>query len=167
MIGKSRAVGVLVVAALVVAAGALTASAGTSRAAHSSPAAIVGTWDVTLAIQGLPPGRVLATFMKDRTTIESANSRPALRGASHGVWQRRGHRLFSVTRVFFRFHPVTGNYDGTTTVNATVRVARDGETFDAVSRSVLRDPDGNIVGPVIPGTATGARMHVEPIPEQP
>jgi hypothetical protein len=167
MIGKRGAVAALVVAALVFAAGALTASAGTSRAGHSWPASIVGTWDVTLAIQGQPPGRVLATFMKDRTTIESANSRPALRGASHGVWQRRGQRLFSVTRVFFRFHPVTGNYDGTATVNATVGVASDGETFDAVSRTVLRDPDGNVVGPEIPGTATGTRMHVEPIPEQP
>jgi hypothetical protein len=37
----------------------------------------------------------------------------------------------------------------------------------AVSLTELRDPQGNVVGPVIRGTATGTRMHVEPIPDQP
>ena len=33
---------------------------------------LVGTWDVTLSLPGQPPGRVLATFAGDGTTVESA-----------------------------------------------------------------------------------------------
>ena len=96
-------------------------------------------------LPGLPPGRVLATFDGDGGTVESANAAPALRGASHGAWQRIAPNLFAVTRVFFRFNPQTGAYVGTQQVNATVRVAPDGETFTAVSVSELRDPAGNLI----------------------
>ena len=67
-----------------------------------------------------------------------ASAAPALRGASHGAWERIEPDLFAVTRVFFRFNPLTGAYLGTQKVNATVRVAPDGETFPAVSLSELR-----------------------------
>jgi hypothetical protein len=148
-------------------AGAMSAAAASTDDPHSSAHAIVGSWDVALTLPGLPPGRVLATFTSDGGTVESANSAPALRGASHGAWERLEPNLFSVTRVFFRFNPQTGAYLGTTKVNATVRVARDGETFAAVSISELRDPDGNVVLTGLRGTAAGTRIHVEQIPDRP
>ena len=83
---------------------------------------------------------------------------PALRGASHGAWERIEPSLFAVTRVFFRFNPQTGAYVGTQHVDATVRVAPDGETFTAVSVSELRDPAGNLVLGGLRGTATGKRI---------
>jgi hypothetical protein len=159
----------LVLAAVAVVAFAVAglAAAGRGDDPRSGKRALAGTWDVTLVLPGAPPGRVLATFDADGTTVESAAAPPATRGASHGVWKRIGHDLFSVTRVFFRFNPQTGAYLGTTKVNATVRVAPDGHTFAAVSVSELRDPAGNLVAGDLRGTATGARMAVEEIPDRP
>lgn len=166
---KTSVVGVIasLVVTVNVAAGAMSAGAARNDLAHSSAHALVGTWDVTLTLPGLPPGRVLATFTSDGGTVESANAAPALRGASHGAWDRIEPDLFAVTRVFFRFNPQTGAYLGTQKVNATVRVAPDGETFAAVSISELRDPDGNLVVGGLRGTAAGKRIHVERIPDQP
>ncbi len=152
---------------VIVATGAMSASAAKNDLDHGSAHALVGSWDVTLTLPGLPPGRVLATFTRDGGTVESANAAPALRGASHGTWERIEQDLFAVTRVFFRFNPQTGAYLGTQKVNATVRVAPDGETFTAVSVSELRDPAGNVVLAGLRGTAAGTRIHVEPIPDQP
>jgi hypothetical protein len=148
-------------------AGAMSATAARSDDQQSSAHAIVGSWDVALTLPGLPPGRVLATFTNDGGTVETANSAPGLRGASHGAWERLEPNLFAVTRVFFRFNPQTGAYLGTTKVNATVRVAPSGETFAAVSISEIRDPDGNVVLTGVRGTAAGTRIHVEQIPDRP
>jgi hypothetical protein len=157
----------LIALAAIVAAGAMSASAAKGDSGRGDGHALVGSWDVTLTLPGLPPGRVLATFDGDGGTVESANAAPALRGASHGVWERIGPRIFPVTRVFFRFNPQTGAYLGTQKVNATVRVASDGETFSAVSVSEQRDPAGNVVLADLRGTAAGTRIHVEQIPDQP
>ena len=151
----------------VVATAAVSASAAKSPLKASPGHALVGTWDVTLSLPGQPPGRVLATFAGDGTTVESAAAPPALRGASHGVWERIGPSLFSVTRVFFRFNPQTGAFLGTQKVNATVRVAQDRKSFIAVSISEQRDPAGNLIVGGLRGTAQGARLEVEQIPDQP
>jgi hypothetical protein len=154
-------------ALMVVATGAATASAAKRPPKAAPTPALVGTWDVTLSLPGMPPGRVLATFNRDGTTVESAAAPPTLRGASHGVWKTIERNLFAVTRVFFRFNPQTGAFLGTQKVNATVRVAPDGKTFSAVSISEQRDPGGAVVGPVSRGTAQGVRMQVEQIPDRP
>ena len=149
----------------VVAAGAVSAARADDDKSRSG--ALVGTWEVTLQLPGAPPGRVLATFNDDGTTVESAAAPPTTRGASHGVWKRIGNDLFSVTRIFFRFNPQTGAFLGTTKVNATARVASDRETFEAVSISELRDPAGTLIVGGLRGTATATRMHVETIPDRP
>jgi hypothetical protein len=151
------------VAFSVVAAGAVSAVDG-QKPPRSK--ALVGTWDVRLSIPGAPPARVLATFNAGGTTVESAAAPPMLRGASHGVWKRIGPDLFSVTRVFFRFSP-QGEFLGTQKVNATARVAPDGQTFTAASISEHRDPAGNVVFAGLRGTAQGTRMQVEEIPDRP
>ena len=151
----------------VVATAAVSASAAKNPQKASAKYVLVGTWDVILSIPGQPPGRVLATFEGDGTTVESAAAPPALRGASHGVWERIEPYLFSVTRVFFRFNPQNGAFLGTQKVNATVRVAKDGKTFTAVSISEQRDPAGNLIVGGLRGTAQGARLEVEQIPDQP
>jgi hypothetical protein len=164
----AAAVGVLAVSA-VVAAGTVSAAGRDDDDGRRGgrAAALVGTWDVRLFAGGTAIGRVLATFNADRTTVESAAAPPTTRGASHGVWKRTGRDLFSVTRVFFRFNPATGALLGTQKVNATVRVAPNGDSFQAVSISQQYDPAGNPVGGPMPGTATATRMHVEVIPNQP
>ena len=163
---RKRALAALyaLVALSVVAAGAVSV-AQAENPQKSASKSLVGTWHVRLSIPGAPPGRVLATFNRDGTTVESVAAPPMTRGASHGVWKRIGPDLFSVTRVFFRFEG--GNFVGTQKVNATVRVAPDGQTFAAVSISQMYDPAGNAVGPQFRGTAQGTRMHVEEIPDRP
>ena len=144
-----------------------TAAVSASATKTSARYALVGTWDVALSLPGQPPGRVLATFTRDGGTVESAAAPPTLRGASHGTWERIGPYLFAVTRVFFRFNPQTGAFLGTQKVNATVQVAQDGKTFTAVSVSEQRDPAGALVVGGLLGTAQGARLEVEQIPDRP
>lgn len=152
---------------VMVATAAVSASATRTAPKAGAGYALVGTWDVALSLPGQPPGRVLATFTRDGGTVESAAAPPALRGASHGTWERIGPYLFAVTRVFFRFNPQTGAFLGTQKVNATVRVAQDGKTFTAVSVSEQRDPAGVLVVGDLRGTAQGARLEVEQIPDRP
>lgn len=156
----------MLVFVLSTAAGAASAPSA-KRGPNAGLAPLVGTWDVVLSLPGAPPGRVLATFMADGTTVESASAPPATRGASHGAWKKIGPSLFSVTRIFFRFNPQTGAFLGTTKVNATARVARDRRTFSAVSLSELRDPAGTVVASGLRGTAQGSRISAEEIPDRP
>jgi hypothetical protein len=149
------------------AGGAVTARAANKPPKAKPKPALIGTWEVTLSLPGAPPGRVLATFNVDGTTVESAAAPPTTRGSSHGVWKQIGSNLFAVTRVFFRFNPQTGAVLGTQKVSATVRVAPDRRTFAAVSVSEQRDPAGNMVGSALRGTAQGVRMEVEVIPDRP
>ena len=158
-------IGVLAIS--VIGAGAVSAAWQGDEPGQGRADAFVGTWDVTLMLPGAPPGRVLATFNVDGTTVESAAAPPATRGASHGVWKRIGLDLFSVTRVFFRFNPTTGAFLGTTKVNASVLVAKDRETFEAVSISELRDPAGVLIVGGLRGSASAVRVHVEEIPDRP
>ena len=96
---------------VMVATAAVSASAAKNPPKANAGYAIVGTWDVALFFPGQPTGRVLATFAGDGTTVESPAVPGSVRGASHGVWERIGPSLFSVTRVFFRFNPQTGFAD--------------------------------------------------------
>ena len=131
---------VALLAVSVTAAGAVSAARADDDG--SRPGALVGTWDVNVQLPGAPPARVLATFNGDGTTVESAAAPPATRGASHGVWERIGRDLFSVTRIFFRFNPQTGAFLGTTKVNATARVASDRETFEPCRSRSFEIPPG-------------------------
>ena len=125
MARKTSVVGAIALIALtvIVAAGAMSAGAARNDLGHSSAHALVGSWDVTLTLPGLPPGRVLATFDGDGGTVESANAAPALRGASHGAWERI-EPTCSRSRDVLQVQPAAGAYVGTQQVNATVRVAR-------------------------------------------
>jgi hypothetical protein len=163
---------VLVGLALVATAGAVSAAAGENANENRPARKLVGSWDVTVTFVDPPPGspataKALATFMADGTTVESPNAPGTMRGSAHGVWTRIEPRLYAVTRVFFRFNPQTGAYLGTGKINATVRVAPDGETIAAASVSELRDPNGNVVASGIKATAVGQRLHVEPIADRP
>jgi len=168
MVGSKRGVAATaVLLSITVVFTAVSASAAKNPPKASAGYAIVGTWDVTLSFPGQPPGRVLATFANDGTTVESPAVPAALRGASHGVWERIGPYLFSVTRVFFRFNPQTGALLGTQKVNATVRVAQAGGTFAAVSISEQRDPAGALIVGGLRGTAQASKLEVEQIPDRP
>jgi len=161
----------LLAVTIAVAAGAMSASA--AKQDFDFPfelprVALVGTWDVTLTLPG-PDGADDGKGVGDvrrpwRDRRERRRTRHAPRrlarsvGADRAQAVRRDARVLQVRR---------RRYVGTTKVNATVRVAPDGETFAAVSLSELRDPAGNVIRSGLPGTAVGSRMHVERIPNQP
>ena len=167
MKSKRSLVAAIALFALTIMVAAVSAQAAKSPAKVGAGYALVGAWDVTLSIPGQPPGRVLATFGGDGTTTDTATTPPALRGPSHGAWERIGPYLFAVTRVFFTFNPQTGAFSGTQKVNATVRVAQDGKTFTAVAIAELRDPTGALIVGGLRVTAQGVRVEVEQIPDRP
>jgi hypothetical protein len=157
---------------VLITAGALSASVTKNGPRESSAAILVGSWDVTVTLPNPPPvpptlARALATFSRDGTTIETAAAPGTVRGASHGGWKQIGPRLFSVTRIFFRLNPQTGALLGTQKINATVRVARGGQSFAAVSVSEQYDPAGNLTVGGLRATAVGKRIGVETIPDRP
>lgn len=167
MIRKRMLVGTiaLIVLTAMVAAGAISASDGDDDPESNGRAQIVGTWDVTVSRgPALPPVRSLQTFTRDRTMIETAND-TLFRSPSHGAWEYVGRRTYATTTVFHRFSP-TGAYLGTQKINANRQLSRDGETYTAAAVSQLFDPDGNLT---FSGraTATGKRIEVERIPDQP
>ena len=164
---RKSIVAILTVVALtlMVAAGAAITPSGSASSGHASAKGLVGAWDVIVLLPGQPAARVLATFDAGGTTVDSAAVPGTVRGSSHGAWKRIGHRLYAMTRVFFRFEG--GAYVGTTKVRGTIRVAPDGQTFAAVSVTELRDPAGNLIRGGIPGTAAGTRIDVEQIPDRP
>ena len=157
---------VLTVAAamlVALATGAVPAMGAKRPAQMAQASAIVGSWDVLVTIEGQPPFRALTTFDEDGTSVESSSHSPSLRSAAYGVWARTGPNVFAMTRLFFRFNPATGEYLGTTKVNATVTVSTDRTSFAAVSRSEMRDPTGALVVGGLRSTAVGTRMQVERI----
>jgi len=98
--------------------------------------------------------------------VETSNEPPATRSAQHGTWRRIQGRLYAVTGVHFRFNPQTDAYLGTHKINSTRRLSQDGQSFTAFARVTVFDPGGNVVGS-FSATASGKRMQVERIPDQP
>jgi hypothetical protein len=150
-----------------VAAAIVSATAGAGSGEDSSRNRLAGTWTVTVNRPApLPPLRSFQVFTDAGSVIEMANESPATRTASYGSWERVQGRLYAATTVFFRFNPQTGAYLGTQKINRTIRLAQDGETFTHVARVTVLDPDGNVLAS-FSASASGERMQVERIPDQP
>jgi hypothetical protein len=156
---------VAVLVTATVAAGAISVAANADAASAGNQ--LVGTWQVTVNRPApLPPLHSLQVFTDGGSVIEMANEWPAERTASYGSWERvEGHRYAS-TMVFFRFVPLTGEYLGTRKINRTIVLADDGQSFAHVARVTTFDPNGNPLGSFI-ARATGVRMEIERIPDQP
>jgi hypothetical protein len=164
-----RALGtvIAVAATAMVAAAMVSASAGAGSREDSSRNGLAGTWTVAVNRPApLPPLTSLQVFTGAGSVIEMANEWPATRTASYGSWERVQGRLYAATTVFFRFNPQTGAYLGTQKISRTIRLARDGQTFTHVARVTVLDPNGNVLAS-FGAAASGERMQVERIPDQP
>jgi len=64
-------------------------------------------------------------------------------------------------------NPQTGTFLGTQNVNCTMRLSRDGRTFEAVSLAARYEPVGVLLVGGLRATETGERIDVERIPDQP
>jgi hypothetical protein len=159
-IGAALAV---IVVAVAIVAGAMSSSASGQEAGNQ----LAGTWNVTVNRPApLPPLASLQVFTSDGSWIEMANESQATRTAQYGIWERVGGRLYAASGTIFRFHPVTGAHVGTMKVNRNMRLSQDGQTMTVAARATLYDLAGNVVTS-FPVVATGERMQVERIPDEP
>jgi hypothetical protein len=149
----------------------LTAVAGTAAAADPSPGnsgnQLTGTWIVTVNRPApLPPLTSLQVFTSDGSVIENANEASASRTESYGTWERIDGRLYAASAMMFRFNPQTGAHVATMKIDRTIRMSDDGQSFAHVARATTYDLNGNVIGS-FPVSATGVRMQVDRIPDQP
>ena len=147
------------------------AQAQLSRATPNANS-VEGSWVVTVTRLNPPPNvpptfKSLMTFDGGGGLTETSNTGTTLRGPAHGSWERVEGRSYATTMLFFRFNPQTGAFLGTQKVSRTMRLSQDGQTFEAASLAAQYDPDGALILGGLRATETGARIDVEPIPDQP
>jgi hypothetical protein len=151
--------------ALVVAtgAGAIAAAGENSDNAGNQ---IAGTWNVTVNRPApLPPLASLQVFTSDGSWIEMANESQATRTAQYGTWERIDGRLYAASGVIFRYD-ATGAHVATMKINRNMRLSPDGQTMTVAARATTYDLNGNVISS-FPVRATGERMNLDRIPDQP
>lgn len=129
---------------------------------------IVGAWSI--AVQAGPdrPAVAFTSLYADGTVLTSnPASRPAPAGADdgvqiisagHGAWKQTADRAYAFRFVYFQSDE-TGRLLGTTTIDATVELAADGQTFGGSFTATMVDPSGAVSG-TGGGTVAGVRITV-------
>ena len=157
----------LVVAAVVMAAIGVGAASSAGASSLSAGNQLAGTWVVTVNRPApAPPLTSLQVFTSDGSVIENANEASASRTESYGSWERIGNRLYAASAVMFRFDPQTGAHVATMKINRNIRVSADGQSLVQAARATTYDLAGNVIAS-FPVVATGERMQIEHIPDQP
>lgn len=142
-----------------------SASAGASSADAGNQ--LAGTWVVTVHRPApLPALTSLQIFTSDGSVIEHANEPSASRTDSYGSWDRVEGRLYAASALLFRFNTQTGTHVATMKINRNIRLSSDGQSFTQAARATTYDLDGNVIAS-LPVVASGVRMQVERIPDQP
>lgn len=167
---RKRLIATLAIVAVVVgvAAGAAIAGEGIASNKRASGNRLAGTWIVTVERAApLPPFTVhqvytgSGSFLSFGSDLSGAGRSPEM-----GSWERVGGRLYASSGSFFRFNPQTGAHIGSVQINRTIRLSDDGQSFKAIGRVQVLDLGGNVVAS-FPAPASGERMQVERIAEQP
>ena len=143
-----RAVAAVTVAGLMTVVGL----SGTTRGAGPSHGAmaIVGTWEVQVALANCDTGAELGpvfpalnTFLSEGSMLSDPAQNPATLRTGHGVWAHAGGWEFTNTVVLFRFN-TNGTYAGTQTVRRDITVSHDSDTFTARDIATTAAPDGTV-----------------------
>lgn len=144
---------------------AASAGAGSGSAKHEGKS-LAGAWNVIVKRPApLPPLASLQVFTKEGSVVESSEEPPATRTPQIGVWQRIGDHLYAASAMVFRFDAL-GNHVSTVRINRNIRLSHDGQSFRQAARATTYDLQGNVLTS-IPVAATGERMQIEHIPDQP
>ena len=155
---------VLIVLTLVV--GGANATSAIAKTPSESDNQLTGTWSVTVNRPApLPPLKSVQVFTSSGALIEMANESQASRTAQYGAWERIDGRRYAATALFYRFDP-QGNFVGTTKINKTIELSKDGNTFQHIARVGVYDASDHLVSTVV-GRASGERMPVERISDVP
>jgi hypothetical protein len=134
-------------------------SASAPDRAVTSPATLVGAWEVTSTRASRGVGKNLLTFSSDGTFFRSGDSHPVLSGA-HGAWKLVGPNLYNASYVAFGFDQ-NGKWIGISRNNLQLVLGTDGNEFTGTVKSSNRDLQENVMSA---GTATlvGKRIQVQP-----
>jgi hypothetical protein len=135
---------------------------GITGAQDATPAAdgdgIVGSWVVTVQVDGGPTFPNYATFMPGGVLMNTADD-----GASgHGAWEITGDGTYATTFV----HPIfDGNavLEGESVVRSTLTLDPDGNGFTGPFLTEQIDLAGDVVVSFT-GTVDARRIQVEPLP---
>jgi hypothetical protein len=150
---------VLLVAALAALAVPSAAVARPAKAHHRdhAPAGVVGTWSVSVTVNGQPTFPALLTFTKGGGLIETESDAP---GTGQGAWRRIGAHRFAFAFQTFIFTP-TGDPGGHVVVRGVVTLTNN--TLSGPFKFDVFDPAGNpVVGQSGSGTATATRFVIPP-----
>ena len=143
-----------------------TAATAGAREGHPDHQ-LAGTWVVTVNRPApLPPLTSLQVFTSDGSVVENANEASASRTESYGTWERVGDRLYAASAQMFRFNPQTGAHVATMKIDRNILLSKDGDSFTQVARASTYDLNGNLIGS-FPVVASGVRMQIDRIPDQP
>jgi hypothetical protein len=127
---------------------------------------LLGSWTVQVTQVNCETGEALGspflsmlTFGEGGILLETTSNPmffPAVRGPGHGVWSYAPNRSFKAVSI--AFITLNGELVKTQTINQTIELGEDPDTFKTTSASVAVVPAGG--GPTISGCAiaTGARI---------
>ncbi len=136
-----------------------------------------GSWHLTVALTGVPPGFVLEyksliTFAPDGGVVQTAWAPPVppafinIIGVSpwigHGEWARTGNRQFALTVLIPRFNG-TGGFIGLAKARASIKLNESLRDGTGSFRGELFDAAGNTLIPEYGGSLFATRLEVEPI----
>jgi hypothetical protein len=138
---------------------ALVTSAFATSNVYSSTPNLVGTWRVTVEVEGVPEGfETLHTYFGDGNFVEATNIPTAMTTTSHGVWMGSGN-TYVVTFEAFEFDE-QGQYSRKVKVRSSIQLD-DAEHLTAEWVMSTIDPEGKVTEAVAAGTFEGTRMEVE------
>lgn len=139
--------------------------AAASSTTNAAAQPIVGLWEVTVTLTGLPVLNSFETWSSDGTQAETAN-KPVLSGnVCLGLWTSLGKQSYGLTHPVYNFDD-TGTSDGTSAnLMYSVTVAKDKNSFSGnASLTVFDgldpfDPSANVAA-TFTGTVTAKRVTV-------
>ena len=151
---KFKLLAVGATASLLLAAGPV--SAGNGSTSHGSGSSLQGAWEIEVIVRfpaddctkadpvpfGPNPFPSFSTFHEGGTMNEhGSRSSPANRSPGFGVWERLGNRRYGYHLMFHSFG-ADGLLAATMDISTRLVLARDGDTFEGVSRFVFTSVDG-------------------------
>ncbi len=148
------------------AAAALAALHGplSAHAAETDGWGLEGTWISTVALGSRAPFHSLSTYASGggvvttaQTSLRGAPGRPGSIGSHHGTWARTGALTFQRHVVAFTFDR-TGAPTGTHTVDQTILMAADGQSYSAQGTVTIADVRGTVLQSSSAGVEPATRI---------
>jgi hypothetical protein len=146
--------------------GALAALQGgmPARATGNDTWGLEGTWISTVALGAVAPFQSLSTYAAGggvvttaQTSLRGAPGMPGSVSSHHGTWARTGELTFQRHVVAFLFS-LMGVPTGTHTVDQTILIAGDGQSYSAHGTVTIADVTGKVLRSMSAGTEQATRI---------